>query len=231
MAERRQSHTPPSRADGEGLRVIPKTSVARGRVLPWAISLVVVLAVALIGWRLMSEPVRGSDAAVVQTTVGHDAASSAASARLPSERSPRQAGSQEDPQAMPRNDPNDLAAYFQPGDPEPTGAELIEALQQAGVRTGLGAFNPPGTSPPLIGLAVPEEYPLPPGYGRHYQATDDGQRIEPSLMYAPDAVLFDAAGRRIAIPPDRVVPPELAPPGLELRPVRIPPPLDPRSPA
>ena len=38
---------------------------------------------------------------------------------------------------------------------EPTAAEVIEALQASGDHTGLGAFNPPGTSPPLQGLAVP----------------------------------------------------------------------------
>ena len=92
--------------------------------------------------------------------------------------------------------------------------EVIERLHQAGVHSGLGAFSPPGTRPPLVGLAVPEDYVLPEGYVRHYQATDDGQRIEPILMFSPDAEFFDGAGQPIAIPEDRVVPPELAPPGL-----------------
>lgn len=122
---------------------------------------------------------------------------------------------------MPRNDPNDLAAYFQPGDPEPTGAEVIEALHEAGVRTGMGAFNPPGTSPPLEGLAVPANFPLPEGYVRHHQVTDEGEPIEPILMFSPDFTLFDAQGRPIAMPADRVVPPGLAPPGLPRRRVRI----------
>jgi hypothetical protein len=64
-------------------------------------------------------------------------------------------------------------------------AEVITRLNEAGVSTGLGAFSPPGTRPPLIGLAVPEDYALPPGYVRHHQATDDGQRIEAILMFAP----------------------------------------------
>jgi hypothetical protein len=125
---------------------------------------------------------------------------------------------------------DDLASVVAPGQ-APSMGEVIARLHDAGIRTGLGAFNPPGTSPPLIGLAVPEDYVLPPGYVRHFQATDDGQRIEPILMYSPDVELFDAAGQRIPIPADRVVPPERAPPGLELRAVRIPAPLDPRSPA
>ena len=103
----------------------------------------------------------------------------------------------------------------------PTGAELIGALHEAGIRTGIGAFNPPGTSPPLEGLAVPEDFYLPPGYLRHHQYTDDGQAIEAILMFAPDAVMRDARGRPIALPADRVVPPELAPAGLPIRRVRI----------
>jgi len=104
--------------------------------------------------------------------------------------------------------------------------EVIEGLHQAGIHTGLGAFNPPGTSPPLVGLAVPEDYPLPEGYVRHYQATDDGQAIEPILMYSPDYEFLDASGQPIAIPADRVVRAANAPAGLPIRQVRIPPPQD-----
>lgn len=125
---------------------------------------------------------------------------------------------------------SDLAAFIPPGE-EPTMAEVIDELHKAGIHTGLGAFNPPGTSPPLVGLAVPEDYPLPEGYVRHFQATDDGQRIEPILMYSPDFEFFDAAGRRIPIPANRVVPPNMAPPGLAVRLIEIPPPLQTPSPS
>jgi len=64
---------------------------------------------------------------------------------------------------------------------------------------------------------VPEDYELPEGYVRHYQSTDDGVAIEPILMFAPDFTLHDAGGRPIAMPENRVVPPELAPPGLPPR--------------
>ena len=121
-------------------------------------------------------------------------------------------------------DGQDLAAFIPPGE-EPTMAEVIDELHKAGIHTGLGAFNPPGTSPPLVGLAVPEDFPLPEGYVRHFQATDDGQRIEPILMFSPDFEFFDAAGRRIPIPANRVVPPNMAPPGLTVRLIEIPPPL------
>jgi len=131
-------------------------------------------------------------------------------------------------------DPNgdltpDLSDYVNNGE-RPTMAEVIERLHQAGVHGGLGAFSPPGTRPPLVGLAVPEDFELPDGYVRHYQATDDGQRIEPILMFAPDRQFFDAAHQPIAIPADRVVPPELAPPGLPIRRIVIPAPTEPGSP-
>jgi hypothetical protein len=125
-----------------------------------------------------------------------------------------------------RRDPDgdqtpDLSDYVNDGD-IPTTAEVIDRLHRAGIHEGLGAFNPPGTRPPLVGLAVPEGFELPPGYVRHYQATDDGQRIEPVLMFAPDAQILDANGQPVAIPADRLVPPELAPPGLPIRRITIP---------
>jgi hypothetical protein len=120
----------------------------------------------------------------------------------------------------PSGDPDDLASYFRPGDPVPSTTNLIKALNEAGVRTGIAAFNPPGTSPPLEGLAVPADFELPPGYVRHHQVSDEGVPIEPILMFSPDLVLRDAQGRPIALPADRVVPPGLAPPGLPLRWVR-----------
>jgi len=127
-------------------------------------------------------------------------------------------------------DPNgdqtpDLADYINEGE-RPTMAEVIQRLHAAGVRTGLGAFNPPGTRPPLIGLAVPDNFELPPGYVRHHQATDDGQRIEPMLMFSPDAKTVVVNGRSVAVPADRVVPPELAPPGLPIRRIAVPAPVD-----
>ena len=123
----------------------------------------------------------------------------------------------------------DLSDYVNEGE-RPTMNEVIDRLHQAGVQSGLGAFSPPGTRPPLVGLAVPEDFVLPDGYVRHYQATDDGQRIEPILMFAPDRQFVDAAGQPIEIPRNRVVPPELAPPGLPIRRIAIPAPTDSGSP-
>ncbi len=127
------------------------------------------------------------------------------------------------------HDPDDLAAHV-PAGQAPSMVEVIQRLHQAGVHTGLGAFNPPGTSPPLVGLAVPPDFPLPDGYVRHHQTTDDGQDIEPILMFAPDRTFYDRSGRAIELPKDRVVPPEWAPPGLPIRRVVVPPPLPPGKP-
>jgi len=121
---------------------------------------------------------------------------------------------------------DDLADHVPPGT-APSMREVIERLHKAGVRTGLGAFQPPGTRPPVVGLAVPEDYVLPPGYVRHHQATDDGQRIEAILMFSPDQPPRDAAGRPLAVPADRVVTPALAPAGFPIRYVVIPRPQEP----
>lgn len=119
---------------------------------------------------------------------------------------------------------DDLAAHVPPG-VVPTMNQVIDQLHQRGIRTGLGAFNPPGTKPALVGLAVPEGFELPPGYLRHRQATDDGQAIEAILMFDPDHPPPAAAGRSLRTPAERVVPPELAPPGLVPRTITLPPPL------
>jgi len=119
----------------------------------------------------------------------------------------------------------DLSSYVARGE-KPTMKQVIERLHEAGIHTGLGAFNPPGTRPPKVGLAVPEGFELPDGYVRHHQATDDGQRIEAILMFAPDRTILDANRQPIAVPKDRVVTPELAPKGLPIRHIVIPPAVD-----
>ena len=111
---------------------------------------------------------------------------------------------------------DDLASYFRPGDREPTVAELIKTLNEAGVHTGIGAFNPPGTSPPLAGLAVPDDFELPKGFVRHHQVTDQGEPLEPILMFSPDIEYYEAAGN-VPVPEDRIVTVELAPPGMPIR--------------
>ena len=138
---------------------------------------------------------------------------------------PEVRGADSNPTREAENDPTDLSHFVARGE-NPTMNKVIEYLHQLGIYTGLGAFNPPGTRPPLVGLAVPDYFVLPEGYVRHYQATDDGQRIEPILMFAPDYQIFDSENQPIEMPKDRVVPPELAPPGFPIRRIVIPAPTE-----
>lgn len=89
-------------------------------------------------------------------------------------------------------------------------------------KTGIAVFPAPGTKRIKTGLKVPEDFPLPPGYVRHYQATDKGLMLEPILLYHPDYELVDARGQVIPLPPGRVVPPEMAPEGLPLDTLEVP---------
>jgi hypothetical protein len=97
--------------------------------------------------------------------------------------------------------------------------------------TGIQAFPPPGTKPIKRGIIVPDDYELPPGYVRHYQTTDDGQQLPPILMFSPDYTFVDANGKPVAVPPDRIVPPAMAPPGLPVRLLDVPAPTGAASPA
>lgn len=101
-------------------------------------------------------------------------------------------------------------------------APVIEALNEAGVHDGIAAFPPPGTDPPKAGVIVPEAWVLPEGYVRHHQSTDDGQALPPILMFHPDYEFTDEHGNPVAVPEDRVVPPELVPPGFPVQMLDVP---------
>ncbi len=126
----------------------------------------------------------------------------------------------------------DVADFINPGE-VPTMAEVISRLRAAGVTGGLAAFNPPGTKPPLEGNAVADDAELPPGYVRHHQFTDDGQRIEPILLYSPEHPLVVAAlqatGSNAASlqARDLVVPASALPAGIPVRRAVMPPPAEP----
>lgn len=92
--------------------------------------------------------------------------------------------------------------------------DAIPALIAAGEKGGITVFPLPGTKPIKRGLVVPDDFPLPEGYVRHYQTTDDGQQLPAILMFHPDYDFVDDKGEPIKVPADRVVPAELAPPGL-----------------
>jgi hypothetical protein len=222
-------------ADGVCVRRATETGLRPGRWILPALALgAVVGALALLAPKDRSAapaPSGTADAAFPTADEGHRVATGRVAtdpATATMVRRPRVAPAAPSPTpdldfTLPSTDPDDLASHFRPGDPEPTMAELIEALRDSGVREGIAAFNPPGTSPLLGGIAVPADFELPPGYVRHHQVTDQGVDVEPILMFAPDVQFFDEQGRPIAIPDDRVVPPELAPPGLPIRPVELPP--------
>lgn len=101
-------------------------------------------------------------------------------------------------------------------------APVIEALNKAGVHDGIAAFPPPGTDPPKAGVIVPDGVELPEGYVRHYQTTDDGEPLPPILMFHPDYTFTDDLGNPIAIPEDRVVPPDLVPEGFPVQMLEVP---------
>lgn len=199
---------------------------------PWTLALVLAgVAAGLAWWWPAAEPAPA--VAAIATPVAAlplpEPAPAVSSTKAETAAAPASAASA--PRQIPRlRDPNgdltpDLADYVNPGE-RPTMSEVIERLHAAGVRTGLGAFQPPGTRPPMVGLAVPEDFPLPASYVRHYQATDDGQRIEPMLMFSPDVQTIVVNGRRVAVPADRIVTPELAPAGLTVRRIVVPAPVD-----
>lgn len=231
MTRPQPPHTPPSAVDGDGVRVIRRASPggrSPHRVLWLALALAAGGGVGY--WLYLQPAVPPSAASAEHALADGNAAAVATLARSnPAalvHAAPLSAASvapeSPDDYTSLSDDANDLAAYVSSDDPLPSVAELIEALHDNGIYSGLGAFNPPGTSPPLHGLVVPEDFELPEGYVRHHQVTDDGEPIEPILMFSPDFEFRDDAGQLVEIPADRVVPPELAPPGMPIRPVEIP---------
>lgn len=241
MDNRDKAHPSSSATDGDGVRVIERTGAERRPALFYKALALVMIGATLFGGAYLFNRNKAPDA-------GHaDAVSDTADARIADAHAMGAAQSASPTAATvarrqvtaqssgsgggPAPDLADaLSGIVRPGE-EPSGAEVIAELNKAGIHTGIGAFPPPGTSPPLAGLAVPDDYALPEGYVRHFQATDDGQRIEPILMFSPDYQFFDASGKPIKIPENRVVPPGMAPSGLTVRPIVIPPPLPPGKPS
>ncbi|MET3131117.1 hypothetical protein AAKU55_001375 [Oxalobacteraceae bacterium GrIS 1.11] len=192
------------------------------RARPVYLAIALLLAVGAIGllWFLLTP----ADAGVATAAAAPAAASATAAVAPAPAPAVAQAMARKPPPPAPEADADptrDLKSYVSRGE-NPSMGEVIARLHERGVHTGLGAFAPPGTRPPLVGLAVPDDFVLPKGYVRHHQATDDGQRIETILMFAPDFQLYDANKQPIAMPSDRVVPPELAPPGLPIRRIVVP---------
>ncbi len=87
--------------------------------------------------------------------------------------------------------------------------------------TGIQLYKP-GTKPLKRGIVVPEGFELPPGYMRHYQSTDNGEPVAAILMFHPDYKPTDESGQPIPLPENRVVPEELAPPGMPIELLKLP---------
>jgi len=103
------------------------------------------------------------------------------------------------------------------------GTGVPAAADDAGdAPSGIALFPPPGTKPIKRGIVVPDDFELPEGYVRHYQATDDGKMLPAILMFHPDYQPVDAAGHPVPVPEDRIVPPEMAPAGLALQMLEAP---------
>jgi hypothetical protein len=135
--------------------------------------------------------------------------------RLPSNGDARAPGSPGDPEAI-----GAAADPEAPGSPGGLDSNAGEPVEQE--RAGISVFPAPGTKRIKQGIVVPDEYTLPPGYVRHFQATDKGQMLRPILMFHPDYQPVDASGAPIAVPPDRVVPAALAPAGLPIEMLDVP---------
>ena len=89
-------------------------------------------------------------------------------------------------------------------------------MGKPGETSGIKLFPAMGTKPTKIGIVVPDDFELPEGYVRHFQASEDGELLPAILLFHPDFEWVDDAGEPIPLPPDRVVPPELAPPGMPI---------------
>ena len=233
MDDRDKAHPPSSGTDGDGVRVVERGGRgARPALLYKALALILVCCSAAY---LLIRNGTPSDAANTDadahTAVAHDSDAARSASPSVAAAARREMTAQTDgPGQDPTPDLADaLSGMVKPGE-EPPMAQVIDELHKAGIHSGIGAFPPPGTSPPLVGLAVPDDYVLPEGYVRHFQATDDGQRIEPILMYSPDFEFYDASGKPIEIPENRVVPAGMAPPGLTIRRIVIPPAQQPGKP-
>jgi hypothetical protein len=120
------------------------------------------------------------------------------------------------PRALPKHIQDQVAAV-----PDEVLEQLPEGLYEmpkpGEEPSGMMLFPAPGTDPIKMGIIVPEDFELPPGYVRHYQATDEGERLPAILMFSPDQPPLDANGQPMKVTENGIVPPELAPPGLPIR--------------
>lgn len=222
-----QARPPHGREDDDGVRIV---TLARGRRLFWLTALAValpvvvtVIAVAVIRFAPADErgpaPAPPPAAADVPDAGAPGAAVVARPAPAASRAAERVTARRVERPLARDPGPAGLGASPVPEARQPTreidAADAIVMLREEGVHDGIAAFGLPGSDPPKPGIIVPEGFPLPEGYVRHYQSTDDGEQLPAILMFHPDYEFFDPRGGAVPVPQDRVVPPELAPPGLD----------------
>jgi len=208
----------PRGTSGQGIRVLRTSATRRIVRLTFQAMGVVVLAVvgALIALRVprgaqhdLPDAPRTDVATVAPDTrrsfVIPPPAETVAQADAPAPEAPAQR-----PRAVPRPPP------APPAEP-PAKDDVPFTISNSKEPSGTQLFPPMGTKPIKRGIIVPDDFELPAGYVRHFQSTDTGERLPAILMFSPDYEWVDAAGRPLTIPADRVVPPELAPPGLPIQ--------------
>jgi hypothetical protein len=196
-----------ARVDGDGVKIVEVAGVRRGVWLVVAGLLVAAAAVA-IGLRLLLRDAasQSPDPAAAQVEPQAPGVSPPVAAATPRRVRPVRRADAPAPAPAP---PGDVSA------PAPTAPELPQFPDAPGDQpSGIALFPPLGTDPPKAGIVVPDDFELPEGYVRHYQATDDGASLPAILMFHPDYVWLDENGEPVALPDNRIVPPELAPPGL-----------------
>ncbi len=208
------------RTDADGVRTVATPGVRRS---VWLLALAMGL-ISLAGLLLVGPTPPGAS---------DDTAARAQRPRPPAARSetrgrPDTAGAAPDRPAK-RWHPVPLERKAGPAGAEPSAGEPAVAADapaaggDAGDEpSGIALFPPPGTNPPKPGIIVPDDFELPPGFVRHYQATDDGQRLPAILMFHPDYQWVDEHGEALTLPEDHVVPPEMAPAGLPIEMLEVP---------
>jgi len=209
-AHERAKSRPTPGADADGVRVSDAPGVRKSVWLLVAAMALVAATLLAVG-RLVLHTVSGATAPVV----------AAAEPEPPAPPPPRRSGGPA-LRAAAKPAPAPEVPAPQPVPPEPS--DTVDPPGSA--PSGIALFPPPGSDPPKRGLVVPEDFEVPEGYVRHYQATDDGQELAPILMFHPDYEWVDENGDPVEVPADRVVPPEMAPPGLAIEMLEIPAPRD-----
>ena len=214
------SRGPRLRIDADGVRIHESTGVRRSVWLGVAVGALAVLVLLALGRRVVPE--RDAPTHAAAPVAAAPAASSGGRAPAPANAAvvaPR----------PPPVVPVVPAAHSQPPPAPPSDQAALPEHEEPmfgpanpGERTGVALFPPAGTKPIKRGLLVPDEFQLPPGYVRHYQATDDGERVPAILMFHPDYHPVDEHGEPIALPADRIVPPEMAPPGMPIQMLELP---------